>query len=259
MLGTGVIIPGQVERMIREAVASQAELVFSQAGESQDFTCRLLDAYVHDGRPLLAVTRPIVAGEDVLLAEGEALDGRLVLGLRLFRFDTGVVVSSATYMRDGGGTPMPVTLVGYPTRLDELQRRRYHRCPMEVRLVERVEFVYDGVLVNRRGSAVTQVRDAVNRSIIVHDVGAGGLAFELANDFPHLLSPGERARIDLRVRTGEQLQRLTATIRVRHRVKLETGVRYGASFDGDEPEIEQARSGALKLVFAMQEATKEQA
>lgn len=257
MVGQGVIIPGQVERMIREAVASQAELIFSMAGESEDFTCRLLDAYLHDGRPLMAVTRPVLAGEDVLLDAGEALDGRLVLGLRLFRFQTGVVVSSATYARAGGVTPTPVTLIAYPTRLDELQRRRYHRCPVELRLVERVEFVYDGVLVTRRGSTVTQVPDPVNRSIIVHDVGAGGLAFELANDFPHLLSPGERARIDLSVRTADALQRLTATIRVRHRVKLETGVRYGASFDGDEPEIEQARSGALKLVFAMQEAVKE--
>jgi len=148
--------------------------------------------------------------------------------------------------------------VAYPSRLDELQRRRYHRCPVEVRLVERVEFVYDGVIVRRQGSKVTQIRDQVNRSIIVHDVGAGGLAFELEHDFPHLLSPGERARIDLSVRAGDVLQRLTATIRVRHRVRLASGVRYGASFDGDEPEIEKARAGALKLVFAMQEASKEQ-
>ncbi|MEC7751980.1 MAG: hypothetical protein VX405_10790 [Myxococcota bacterium] len=245
--------------MIREAVASQAELIFSHIGDSHDFSCRLLDSYSHEGRPLLVVTRPVLAGEDALLAPGEALDGRLVLGLRLFRFETGVVVGSATYEREGGLAPTPATLIAYPYRLDELQRRRYHRCPVEVRLVERVEFVYDGMVVSRRGSTVTQVRDPVNRSIIVHDVGAGGLAFQLDNEFPHILSPGERARVDLRVRTGETLQRLTATIRVRHRVKLDSGVRYGASFDGDEPEIEKARAGALKLVFAMQEATKEQA
>ena len=257
MLGTGVLIPAHVERMIREAVASQAELVLSQSGDTSDFSCRLLDAFTHDGRPLLVVTRPMLADEDILFPDGEALDGRLVLGLRLFRFETGVVVGSATYQREGGLTPTPATLVAYPNRLEELQRRRYHRCPVEVRLVEGVEFVYDGVQVTRRGGTVNQVRDPVNRSIVVRDVGAGGLAFELENEFPHVLSPGERARVDLRVRTGSTVERLTATIRVRHRIKLDRGVRYGASFDGDEPEIEQARAGALKLVFAMQEAAKE--
>lgn len=257
MVGTGLPIPGKVERLIREAVASQAELTFSLPGSGEDFRCRLLDAYSSEGRSILVVTRPTLGGDDVLLDGGSALDCRLVLGLRLFRFESGLIVPSASYLREPVPTSSSVALIAYPHRLEELQRRRYHRAAIRAELVEQVDFFYEGVMVTRKGATVTQTRDPVNSPVHVKDLSGGGLSFSISHDFPHLLSAGERARIDLSIRTTEGTRKLSATVRICHRFTLDDGVGYGASFDGDEPAIKQAKDGALKLVFALQEAAKD--
>ena len=153
MAGTG-IIPAHVERMIREAVASQAELIFSHIGDSHDFSCRLLDSYSHEGRPLLVVTRPERPVRMRYLRRGkhwtdgwcwdcDSSDSRPAL---LW------VVPPAN-----GKAGLPLRLphwIAYPYRLDELQRRRYHRCPAEVRW-SNAWSLFTTVWSFRRGSTVT--------------------------------------------------------------------------------------------------------